>query len=75
MRIHVSGIEFGEKGERRHLMLSQSDFNYIDLLRALKDCRVKGVIVCESAPYLERDALLLQQVYRQLQGRPSEIPS
>lgn len=68
MHIHVSGIDFGEKGERRHLMLSESDFNYIDLLRALKDRRSKGVIICESAPRPESDALLLQQAYRQLQG-------
>lgn len=68
MHIHVSGIEFGEKGERRHLMLSESDFNYVDLLRALKDRGVKGAVICESAPYPERDALLLQQTYELLHG-------
>jgi deoxyribonuclease-4 len=68
MHVHVSGVEFGGKGERRHLMLSESDFNYIDLLRALEDRRAKGVIICESAPHLERDALLLQRAYNRLHG-------
>ena len=66
MHIHLSGIAYGRKGEIKHLMLPDSDFQYAELLRALKDRRAKGVVVCESAPYLEQDALLLQQTYRRL---------
>jgi len=65
MHIHLSGIEYGNKGEIRHLMLQDSDFQYIDLLRALKERKVKGVIVCES-PVMEEDALLLQKTYHAL---------
>jgi deoxyribonuclease-4 len=66
MHIHVSGIAYGEKGERKHLMLSESDLQYVELLQALKDRKVKGVVICESAPYIERDALLLHQTYHKL---------
>jgi deoxyribonuclease-4 len=66
MHIHLSGIAYGKKGEIRHLMLSYSDFHYAELLRALKQRRAKGVVICESVPDLEKDALLLQRTYRDL---------
>ncbi len=66
MHIHVSGIAYGLKGEIKHMMLEDSDFRYEELLRALKDRRAKGVVICESTPYIEQDALLLQQTYRRL---------
>jgi deoxyribonuclease-4 len=66
MHIHVSGIAYGKKGEIKHLMLPDSDFQYAELLKALKERKAKGVIICESVPYLENDALLLQQTYRAL---------
>jgi deoxyribonuclease-4 len=66
MHIHVSGIAYGNKGEIKHLMLSDSDFQYRELLKALKEREARGVVICESVPYLEKDALLLQQTYRRL---------
>jgi len=65
MHIHVSGIAYGKKGEIKHLNLKESDFQYIELLRALKDYNVKGLVICES-PNLEEDALLLQSTYNTL---------
>lgn len=65
MHIHVSGIEFGPRGEKKHVNLKESDFNYRELLRALKHHDCAGVLICES-PNLEKDALLLQQTYRRL---------
>ena len=65
MHIHVSGIRYGKKGEIGHLNLAESDFRYVELLKALKDYDVKGMIVCESHN-LERDALLLQTTYNSL---------
>ena len=65
IHIHVSGIEYGTKGERRHLVFADSDFRYADLLRALKDFNVRGLLICES-PNLEEDALLLQETYHSL---------
>ena len=65
MHIHVSGIAYGGKGERKHLILKESDFQYAELLKALKDYDVKGILICES-PNLEEDALLLQTTYNAL---------
>ena len=66
MHIHLAGIAYGKKGEIKHLMLPDSDFQYAELLKALKERKAKGIIICESVPYLEQDALLLQQTYREL---------
>ena len=65
MHIHVSGIAYGKKGEIKHLNLKESDLHYVELLRALKDYEVKGIVICES-PNLEEDALLLQKTYNNL---------
>jgi deoxyribonuclease-4 len=65
MHIHLSGISYGPKGEREHVDLPESDFKYEELLRALKDYKVAGALICES-PNLEKDAQLLQQTYRKL---------
>jgi len=62
MHIHVSGIEYGEKGERRHLVLKDSEFKYKELLKALKEFKVKGVVISES-PNIEKDALLMKKEY------------
>jgi deoxyribonuclease-4 len=66
MHIHLSGIAYGKKGEIKHLMLTDSDLQYAHLLKALKERKAKGVIICESVPYLEQDAVLLQETYRGL---------
>ena len=65
INIHVSGIAYGSKGEIKHLELDESDFQYVEFVRALKDYDVKGLVICES-PNLEDDALLLQNTYRAL---------
>jgi len=65
MHIHFSGIEYGEKGERRHLNILESDTAYEDLVKALLEFGVKGVVISES-PNLEEDAILLRDAYRRL---------
>jgi len=65
MHIHVTGIAYGKKGEIKHLNLQDSDLKYAELLKALKDYEVKGLLICES-PNLEEDALLLQATYNDL---------
>lgn len=62
---HIAGIEYGPKGEKKHLMLKESDMNYTDLLKAFKKFDVKGVVVCES-PIMEQDAVLLKDYYLSL---------
>lgn len=65
MHIHMSGINYGEKGEKNHLPFEKSDFNYKDCLRAFKTFNIKGCVICES-PLLERDALLIKNYYTSL---------
>ena len=65
MHIHMSGINYGEKGEKNHLFLKDSDMNYKDLMKALKEFKCKGVVICES-PNLETDALLMKKTYSSL---------
>ena len=62
---HLAGIEYTAKGERQHLNLKDSDMNYVDLLKVLKDFDVKGALVCES-PNIEGDAILLKETYLSL---------
>ena len=62
---HIAGIDYGAKGEKKHLNLEESDMNYKDLLRAFKDFGVKGAIVCES-PNIEDDAKLMKEFYLSL---------
>ena len=65
MHLHVSGIAYGKKGEINHLNLKESDLQYAQLLQALSDYDVKGLVICES-PNLEEDALLLKETYNNL---------
>ena len=65
MHIHAEGIEFGKSGEKNHQVLEESDFNYKDLAKTWKDFKIKGVVICES-PIIEKDALLLKNVYNHL---------
>jgi deoxyribonuclease-4 len=65
MHIHLSGIEYGKKGEKKHLPLKSSDLKYEQLLRALKDHGVAGTLICES-PNREEDALLLKETYQKV---------
>jgi len=51
------------KGEREHLNLEESDMNWRELLKALKDFEVDGILVCES-PNLEEDALMLKNFWQ-----------
>jgi deoxyribonuclease-4 len=62
---HLAGIEYTAKGEKRHLILEESDMNYKDLLKALKEFGVKGALVCES-PNIETDTKILKDYYMSL---------
>ena len=65
LHMHMSGIAFGQKGEKNHLNLKESDFNYKAVLRVLKSNKVSGYITCES-PNLEQDAVLMRDYYLSL---------
>lgn len=65
MHIHLSGIEYSEKGERNHLPLRESDFDLLGLFKALKSSGCGGRILCES-PAMEDDALYMQNTWESL---------
>ena len=62
MHIHVSGIAYGEKGEKHHLMLDESDLKYKELVKVWKEFKIGGVVICES-PTMETDACVLQKIW------------
>jgi deoxyribonuclease-4 len=65
MHIHLSGIEYTRKGEKRHLNLNESDLKYLDLLKTWREFNLGGFVICES-PNLEGDAMQLKDAYKDL---------
>jgi deoxyribonuclease-4 len=59
LHIHLSGIQYGEKGEKQHLRLEESDLNLDDLFKAMAAFKCQGRMFCES-PVMEDDALLMK---------------
>lgn len=62
LHIHLSGIQYGEKGEKEHLELKKSDFNLKALFSALADFHARGRILCES-PIMEEDAVYMKELW------------
>ena len=60
LHIHLSGIEYGPKGEKNHLALDKSDLKLAFLFKALNDFHCAGRILCES-PIMEEDALMMKK--------------
>lgn len=65
MHIHISGINYSQKGERNHLPFEESDFNYKACMEAFHKFQIQGCIICES-PVLEKDALLIKRYFYSL---------
>ncbi len=63
VHIHISGVDYNQKGEVKHLNLEESDFHYDEWIEALKDLEVEGMVICES-PGRETDARMLKELYR-----------
>ena len=67
LHIHLSGIEYGPKGEKKHLALGESDLKINFLFQALKDFNCAGRILCES-PIMEEDALNMKKAWMKVSG-------
>jgi len=65
LHIHMSGIEYGPKGEKNHLPLEEADLDVRALFRALYDLSCAGRILCES-PVMEDDALKMKQIWSEI---------
>lgn len=67
LHVHLSGIEYGPKGEKEHLKVEEADLDVRAILRALHDTGCRGRILCES-PAMEDDALLIRQMWLEVTG-------
>ncbi len=65
MHIHLSGIEYGPKGEKNHLLIAEADLDLPALLRALRAYGCRGRILCES-PVMEDDAIVIKKTWEEL---------
>lgn len=65
MHCHISGIEYGPKGEKNHLNLKDAKLNIKALLQSLKNFDCKGVVICES-PNIEGDAKYMKDMFYSL---------
>jgi deoxyribonuclease IV len=67
LHIHMSGIEYGAKGEKNHLPIEEADIDLGAILKALKDFNCRGRILSES-PVMEEDAQLIQKTWIEISG-------
>jgi deoxyribonuclease IV len=64
MHIHLSGIDYTPKGEKKHMALDESDLNYEPLLHVLKRHGVCGTVICEGPEaVMVSDAQTLKSAY------------
>lgn len=66
--IHFSKIEFGEKGEIKHLTLDDNMYgpDFLPLAKVLKEYKMTPSIICESKNRMCEDAMLMNQIYNSL---------
>ena len=67
LHIHLSGIEYSARGERKHLPIQESDMDIRGLFKALNKTGAGGRILCES-PLLEEDALYMQKIFNEVKA-------
>ena len=67
LHIHLSGINYGPKGEKNHLIMEEADLDFRNLMRSLHAAGVKGRLMCES-PVLEVDALKFRELWMEVSG-------
>lgn len=66
--IHFSMIEYGNKGEVRHLNFDNGKFgpSFEPLMKAIKDLGLKPMIICESRDNMAIDAIALKKAFEAL---------
>jgi deoxyribonuclease-4 len=67
LHIHLSGIEYGPKGEKNHLPLAKSDLKLNFLFQVLHDFNCAGRILCES-PLMEEDSQNMKKAWKKISG-------
>ena len=63
--VHFSKIQYGAKGEIRHLTLADNEYGpeFEPLAIALKDLKLEPVVICESAGTQGEDAAEMKRIY------------
>ena len=67
IHVHLSGIQYGPKGEKEHLPLQESDLDLQAIFRALATEGCQGRLLCES-PAMENDAGYMREVWDAVHG-------
>jgi deoxyribonuclease IV len=70
LHCHFTRIEYTDAGERKHHVMMETEYGppLEPLLEVLVDCGWNATIICET-PFLEKDALLMQQEYQNIFSR------
>lgn len=68
LHIHFSKIEYTDKGEMKHLDLTDEKFgpNFEPLAKVLKEYNLSPTIICESRAKMAQDALKLKEIYNKV---------
>ena len=63
--IHFSKIEYGTKGEIKHLTLEDDIYGpeFKPLAEAIKELQIEPIVVCESKGIMAQDALRLKRIF------------
>ena len=66
--VHFSKIEYGEKGEIRHLNYNDNDYgpDFEPFAKLIKEYNLTPTIICESKNYMTEDAMQMQQIYKEV---------
>ena len=67
LHTHLSGINYGPKGEKNHLIMEDADLNFKELMRALHASGAGGRLLSES-PVMEVDALKFRMLWMEASG-------
>ncbi len=68
IHIHFSKIQFGEKGEIRHLTFADTEYgpDFEILAKVLKKYDVEACVICESAGTQTQDAVIMKNILTSL---------
>ena len=63
--MHFSKIQYGPKGEVKHLTLADEIYGpeFEPLAKAIKDLGLEPIIICESCEYQAKDAIKLKNIF------------
>ena len=66
--VHFSKIEYGDKGEIRHLNYNDNDYgpDFGPFAKLIKEYNLTPTIICESKNFMTEDAMQMQQIYKEV---------